>query len=97
MNKKTKIIKFRTHSCTENRDTAKLTIEVELAEDTREFESIPENDAIIVTNVKNYEVVTTQSTEDYQLHIITRRNPWDESELIIERSQPNEILFISAL
>ena len=97
MNKKTKIFKFRTHARTENRDTAKLTIEVELAEDTKESESIPENDAIIVTNVKNYEVVPEQSTEDYQFHIVTRRNPWDESELIIERSQPSEILFISAL
>lgn len=97
MDNKTKIFKFRTHSRTENRDTAKLTIEVELAEDTRESESIPENDAIIVTNVKNYDVLTTQSTEDYQFHIVTRRNPWDKSELIIEKSQPSEILFISAL
>ncbi len=68
-----------------------------LAEDTKESESIPENDAIIVTNVKSYEVVPEQSTEDYELHITTRRNPWDKSELIIERSQTSEILFISAL
>ena len=97
MNNKTKIIKFRTHSCAKNRDTAKLTIKVEFTADIMKPEFHPLNEAVIISDVKDYEVLPDESTEDYQLHITIKRYPWVESDLIIERSQTSEILFISAL
>lgn len=97
--KRTKIITFEFNTCFQfhvnDEITSKFTIQVELVKGVSKAKIRPINESsIVISNVRDYEIVSDKTTEDYQLHITTRWDPWVKGELIVESSQKNEILYI---